>query len=187
MRRKNGPAAEQSRSSSRGRCRDCLREYERERRQRRGSTAQRGYGRAWQELRKVAACATAVLRSLRSDRGPDCRPHRPPRSRRTRRVVEPANPLPILQRDQGGEVKGGPLVRSDDRARTAAGCLKRRLFGITWERGKPGRAPYDLICGSRGRLSARGRRIGDAPALVRGSLFRAGVPAAVGERGRADF
>ena len=35
--------------NSRGRCRDCLREYEREKRQRRGSTAQRGYGRAWQE------------------------------------------------------------------------------------------------------------------------------------------
>jgi 5-methylcytosine-specific restriction protein A len=39
--------------NSRGRCRDCLREYERQKRQRRGSTAQRGYGRAWQQLRKV--------------------------------------------------------------------------------------------------------------------------------------
>jgi 5-methylcytosine-specific restriction enzyme A len=39
--------------NSRGRCRECLREYERQKRQRRGSTAQRGYGRAWQELRKV--------------------------------------------------------------------------------------------------------------------------------------
>jgi 5-methylcytosine-specific restriction enzyme A len=39
--------------NSRGRCRDCLREYERAKRQRRGSTAQRGYDRAWQELRKV--------------------------------------------------------------------------------------------------------------------------------------
>ena len=43
----------QSYRNSRGRCRDCLREYERERRQRRGSTAQRGYGHAWQELRRV--------------------------------------------------------------------------------------------------------------------------------------
>jgi 5-methylcytosine-specific restriction protein A len=39
--------------NSRGRCRECLREYERQKQQRRGSTAQRGYDRAWQELRKV--------------------------------------------------------------------------------------------------------------------------------------
>ena len=36
--------------NNRGRCRDCLRKYEREKRQRRGSTTQRGYDSAWREL-----------------------------------------------------------------------------------------------------------------------------------------
>ena len=35
---------------NRGRCPDCLRKYEREKRQRRGSTTQRGYDSAWREL-----------------------------------------------------------------------------------------------------------------------------------------
>ena len=68
--------------NSRGRCRDCLREYERERRKRRGSTVERGYGRAWQELRRVqlarqpycaecgATLTDAEIRAALDTRGP---------------------------------------------------------------------------------------------------------------------
>jgi hypothetical protein len=37
--------------------------------------------------------------------------HIVPRSKRRKQVVEPANPLPILQRDEGGDVKDGFLER----------------------------------------------------------------------------
>ena len=92
--------------NSRGRCRDCLREYERLKRQRRGLTAQRGYGRTWQELRRVqlaqqpycAECGATT--DLTVD-------HIVPLARGgTQRVIEPANPLPILQRDESSELDG---------------------------------------------------------------------------------
>jgi 5-methylcytosine-specific restriction endonuclease McrA len=104
--------------NSRGRCRDCLRQYERERRQRRGSTAQRGYGRAWQELRRVQLARQPYCSECgaTADLTVD---HIVPRSKRRKQVVEPANPLPILQRDEGGDVKDGFFrTRSDDPRRS---------------------------------------------------------------------
>lgn len=41
----------------RGRCRECLRDYYRERRKRRGSTAQRGYDNEWRKLSEQAIAA----------------------------------------------------------------------------------------------------------------------------------
>lgn len=92
--------------NNRSRCRPCLDEYERQKRQRRGKTTARGYGAVWQALGQRADQALPILRSVWRDAGPDRRPHRPALAWRKQRSLEPADVMQELQRDQVRSKRG---------------------------------------------------------------------------------